>query len=224
MLADPALYAFTGGEPPTLAKLRDALRGAGRGPRPTTARQWHNWIVRTLDTDEAVGYVQATVTDRGAWRDRRAVAGPWRASEAARRWSAAGARRRRRRHPGHDASRGCSRRALTLTVGTASDCRTSDHAASARRSRRNLGRRLAATDDRLRDRTARSGVLGGLDQRRPILIGQRPRCDRAARATGRLGGRRDLGRVGVPHRSAGAARSTSTGMITAPAPRIPSAV
>jgi RimJ/RimL family protein N-acetyltransferase len=61
VLADPALYTFIGGEPPTLDRLRDRfgrmLAGSG-GPQ----EQWHNWILR-LDgaAGAAIGTVQATV-------------------------------------------------------------------------------------------------------------------------------------------------------------------
>jgi RimJ/RimL family protein N-acetyltransferase len=65
VLGDRALYAFTGGEPPTLADLtlRYERQVAGTGRRDET---WHNWIVRVPPDDVAIGYVQATVTGTDA--------------------------------------------------------------------------------------------------------------------------------------------------------------
>ena len=87
VLADPALYAFTGGEPPTIVTLEARYLAQVAGP-PDDGEQWHNWIVRTLDTDEAIGYVQATVTDCGraadlAWVTGAAWQGRGYAAEAA---------------------------------------------------------------------------------------------------------------------------------------------
>jgi RimJ/RimL family protein N-acetyltransferase len=63
VLADEALYEYTGGEPPTVADLRGryARQVAGSG-RPDEV--WLNWIVRVAG--EPVGYVQATVADGSA--------------------------------------------------------------------------------------------------------------------------------------------------------------
>lgn len=60
LLADPSLYEFTGGAPPSRDALAERYRaqvaGSGRA-----GERWHNWIVRRADTGEAVGFVQATV-------------------------------------------------------------------------------------------------------------------------------------------------------------------
>jgi RimJ/RimL family protein N-acetyltransferase len=69
VLADPRLYEFTGGAPPTLAQLeaRYVAQSAG-SPRPDEV--WHNWIVRLGEPAAAIGFVQATVgSDRAdvAW-------------------------------------------------------------------------------------------------------------------------------------------------------------
>ncbi len=61
VLADPALYAVTGGVPPTLDELtaryaRQVLGGSDDG-----TETWHNWIVRVRATGAAAGFVQATV-------------------------------------------------------------------------------------------------------------------------------------------------------------------
>jgi len=60
VLGDQRLYLFTGGEPPALADLerRYSAQVAGSGDQD---EQWLNWIVRLDSTNEAVGFVQATV-------------------------------------------------------------------------------------------------------------------------------------------------------------------
>ncbi|QIN28784.1 GNAT family N-acetyltransferase [Brevibacterium luteolum] len=61
VLADPALYTFTGGQPPAEDDLekRFAIKAPGRSP--SGAEIWLNYIV-TLGTEQlAVGYVQATI-------------------------------------------------------------------------------------------------------------------------------------------------------------------
>ena len=76
VLADPALYAFTGGEPPDLASLRRLYAHQVTGASPDGSQRWFNWIVRV--DGEAVGYVQATVEDEVAelaW----VIGAPWRA-------------------------------------------------------------------------------------------------------------------------------------------------
>ncbi|MEV0794924.1 GNAT family N-acetyltransferase [Kribbella sp. NPDC050459] len=60
VLSDPALYTFTGGEPPSVAELEARYRRQLAGPgRPD--EQWLNWVIEY--DDALVGYVQATVTD-----------------------------------------------------------------------------------------------------------------------------------------------------------------
>ena len=61
VLADPALYEFTGGTPPTLEQLRQQYAAQSRGCSVDGAEWWLNWIVALRDTGAAVGYVQATV-------------------------------------------------------------------------------------------------------------------------------------------------------------------
>lgn len=60
VLADVALYEFTGGEPPTPDSPTDRYRHqtAGSGKADEA---WCNWIIRTDDDGRAVGFVQATV-------------------------------------------------------------------------------------------------------------------------------------------------------------------
>lgn len=64
VLADPALYTFTGGEPPTLDTLTARYRSQLRGPADGS-ETWLNWIVRRQDTDTLIGFVQATVRAEG---------------------------------------------------------------------------------------------------------------------------------------------------------------
>jgi RimJ/RimL family protein N-acetyltransferase len=65
VLADPELYAFTDGEPPSLDQLQARYRAQIAGS-PDPAQRWHNWIIRIAETSEAVGFVQATVTQDDA--------------------------------------------------------------------------------------------------------------------------------------------------------------
>jgi RimJ/RimL family protein N-acetyltransferase len=61
VLADPALYRYTGGRAPAADDLRRryALQAVGRSP--DGAALWLNWIVRERSTGAAVAFVQATV-------------------------------------------------------------------------------------------------------------------------------------------------------------------
>lgn len=78
VLADPALYTFTGGEPPGLEDLRRRYAAQVAGHSPDGAEQWHNWIVRRADGGDAIGFVQATVVDAGVAADIAWVIGaPW---------------------------------------------------------------------------------------------------------------------------------------------------
>jgi RimJ/RimL family protein N-acetyltransferase len=61
LLADRGLYAFTGGEPPTLAELRARYARQAAGRSPDGAQAWLNWIVRRREDGHAVGFVQAAV-------------------------------------------------------------------------------------------------------------------------------------------------------------------
>jgi RimJ/RimL family protein N-acetyltransferase len=88
VLDDPALHAFTGGAPSTEDELREryARQSAGRSPDGT--QDWLNWVVRDSATREAVGTVQATVSDHGrtaelAWVIATSSQGEGLATEAA---------------------------------------------------------------------------------------------------------------------------------------------
>ena len=88
VLADPALYAFTGGEPPDLQTLRERYARLVIGHSDDGAEVWHNWIVRTSADGAAVGTVQATLSADETTAEIAWVIGvPWQglgyASEAA---------------------------------------------------------------------------------------------------------------------------------------------
>jgi len=75
VLADPALYRFTGGEPPSVDGLRRRYAAQVAGSSPDGTERWLNWIVRLAPDDDgpgaaaepapAIGFVQATVIDDG---------------------------------------------------------------------------------------------------------------------------------------------------------------
>ncbi len=65
VLADAALYEFTGGGPPDLEELSARYDRQVKGP-PETGERWLNWIVRLTATDVAVGFTQATVVNGSA--------------------------------------------------------------------------------------------------------------------------------------------------------------
>jgi RimJ/RimL family protein N-acetyltransferase len=59
VLADPNLYTFTGGEPPTVEALENRYCRQLAGPS-RTEEHWLNWVIQY--DDQLVGYVQASVT------------------------------------------------------------------------------------------------------------------------------------------------------------------
>lgn len=75
VLADPALYVFTGGEPPTLEALRARYAAQVRGGPADGSERWHNWIVRLRAGGTAIGYVQATGRGDGSSADLAWVLG-----------------------------------------------------------------------------------------------------------------------------------------------------
>jgi RimJ/RimL family protein N-acetyltransferase len=62
VLADPTLYAFTGGRPPTPRELVDRYRAQVPGHSPVGDEEWRNWIVRERSSAAAAGFVQATIS------------------------------------------------------------------------------------------------------------------------------------------------------------------
>ncbi len=75
VLADPALYEFTGGEPPSLQDLTSRYRAQVAGPSDGE-ELWYNWILRPVVGPVAVGFVQASLIGKEA--DLAWVVGtPW---------------------------------------------------------------------------------------------------------------------------------------------------
>lgn len=88
VLADPALYGFTGGEPPGVETLARRYARLVAGPADPSREAWHNWIVRLAGDGTVVGTVQATIHPAAADAEVAWVIGvPWQgrgyASEAA---------------------------------------------------------------------------------------------------------------------------------------------
>lgn len=76
VLADPSLYAFTGGEPPSVEQLRRRYTAQVRGGPADGGERWLNLLV--LRGGRPVGYVQATVPDDGGPAEIAWVIGrPW---------------------------------------------------------------------------------------------------------------------------------------------------
>jgi RimJ/RimL family protein N-acetyltransferase len=61
VLADPQLYAFTGGAPPTRPELRARYERWLAGS-PDPAVSWCNWVIWLRDADSLTGAVQATIS------------------------------------------------------------------------------------------------------------------------------------------------------------------
>lgn len=84
VLADPDLYTYIGGEPPTVDALRAGYRRQLAGPGHVD-EHWLNWVIQ--HDDNLIGYVQATVTGSTAeiaWVVGTAWQGHGYAKEAAR--------------------------------------------------------------------------------------------------------------------------------------------
>lgn len=88
VLADPDLFAYTGGAPPTRADLDRRYAAQSRGCSPDGTQGWLNWVLRERATGAAVGTVQATLEETGvaevAWVLSTAAQGRGLAAEAAR--------------------------------------------------------------------------------------------------------------------------------------------
>ena len=70
VLADTALYRFTGETPPdSEAALADSYGRRELRRSPTGDEIWLNWVVGVNETSTAIGYVQATI-----WSERARVA------------------------------------------------------------------------------------------------------------------------------------------------------
>jgi RimJ/RimL family protein N-acetyltransferase len=87
VLADPVLYNFVGGSPPTVLTLEEQYTSWLAGPS-RAGEAWLNWVIRD-ETGETVGHAQATVVDGGSTADMAWIVGAsWQgrgyATEAAR--------------------------------------------------------------------------------------------------------------------------------------------
>lgn len=65
VLADPTLYAFIGGEPPSVAELERRYTVQTRGRSADGSEEWVNLVVVLLPGGEPIGYVQATIPRNG---------------------------------------------------------------------------------------------------------------------------------------------------------------
>jgi RimJ/RimL family protein N-acetyltransferase len=63
VLADPALHAFTAGQPADEHELRARFTRQAAGQSPDGTQGWLNWVARDRATHAPVGTVQATITD-----------------------------------------------------------------------------------------------------------------------------------------------------------------
>ncbi|MDQ6874867.1 MAG: GNAT family N-acetyltransferase [Actinomycetota bacterium] len=64
LLDDPGLHTYISGEPATATELRTRYQAWAAGGSADGLQVWLNWIVRRRDNGQAVGTVQATVSER----------------------------------------------------------------------------------------------------------------------------------------------------------------
>ena len=69
VFADPRMYEFTGGRPPSLDQLRERYRRLVVGHSADGSEHWLNWVVRLTSDDVPVGVMQATVAAQGSSAD-----------------------------------------------------------------------------------------------------------------------------------------------------------
>lgn len=67
-LADPRLYEYTGGEPPSTEQLRERYAALVLGRSADGSQCWLNWVIRLRASGRAAGYVQATLEDEAGTR------------------------------------------------------------------------------------------------------------------------------------------------------------
>lgn len=65
VLADAAIYEYTGGEPPSFEQLRHRYAAQAVGHSEDGSQRWFNWIVKLRDSKAPIGFVQATVEQSG---------------------------------------------------------------------------------------------------------------------------------------------------------------
>ncbi len=62
LLLDADLYSFTNDHPPATAHaLADRYENLESRRSPDGSQWWLNWVIKKVETDELIGYVQATV-------------------------------------------------------------------------------------------------------------------------------------------------------------------
>lgn len=61
VLADVELYRYTGGNPPTLQELTKRYARQAVGHSADGGQGWLNWIIRSRDSSNAIGFVQTTI-------------------------------------------------------------------------------------------------------------------------------------------------------------------
>ena len=119
VLADPELYRYTGGEPPSVEGLGRQYAVQTRGHSSDGSELWLNRIVVVGPEEQAVGYVQATVPLDGSPAEIAWVVGaPWQGRGYAARAAALLIEELRRKgvsrvlahiHPEHEASQRIAR-------------------------------------------------------------------------------------------------------------------
>ena len=67
-LSDPAVYQYIDGRPPqSVEELGSRLERMSGGPPPHRAGEtWWNYVVRRADTGDAIGFLEATITEERA--------------------------------------------------------------------------------------------------------------------------------------------------------------
>ena len=65
LLDDPGLHVFIGGVPASLPDLRERYERQASGRSPDGSQHWLNWVMRRREDQQALGTVQATVTQEG---------------------------------------------------------------------------------------------------------------------------------------------------------------
>ncbi len=76
VLADPSLYEFTGGEPPSVSELESRYAMQTRGHSADGSEEWINLVA--LTENQPIGFVQATVLPSEATAEISWVIGrPW---------------------------------------------------------------------------------------------------------------------------------------------------
>ncbi|HEY2602207.1 MAG TPA: GNAT family N-acetyltransferase [Thermoleophilaceae bacterium] len=66
VLADPSTYEYIGGEPPSEAELAARYLRQTGGRSPDGRQVWLNWVARRREDGDAIGTVQATVSEDGS--------------------------------------------------------------------------------------------------------------------------------------------------------------